>query len=57
MSNFVELTVKCPVCKKGEVEAYCDSPGEGNAQGRCDECDEEIGFHYLIEIEGIYKNG
>ncbi len=49
-----ELEAKCPKkkCKGYAVASVSDS--EGNTEGPCDECGTQIGFHFEIEIDGIY---
>lgn len=49
-----ELVVKCPKKKcKGWAEASV-SHDEGNTSGPCDTCGAQVGFHYLIEIDGVH---
>jgi len=50
-----EIEVKCPRKKcKGYAQASV-SYEEGNTEGPCDTCDAQVGFHFVIEIDGIHE--
>lgn len=49
-----EIEVKCPKKRCKGYALATVSNLEGNTEGPCDECDAQVGFHFEIELDGIY---
>lgn len=54
---MMEVEAKCPKKKcKGFAEASV-TDYEGNTEGPCDSCGSQVGFHYTIEVDGVFLAG
>lgn len=48
-----EVAAKCPKKKCPGYAIVPVSHDEGNVEGECETCDSLVGFHYVIEVDGI----